>query len=76
MKFSEAVLAFKSANPWLGDNEAPAVATLEALAVALDAEAIPTPALVAQFGLTYRNLAKAAPVADTAVDPLEAALPA
>jgi len=50
------------------------VAALTATAALLDTEVVP--ALLAQYGLTYRSLLKRAPAADVAVDDLEAALPA
>lgn len=72
-RFSEAVERFESSAPWLGDPHAPALVTLRVLAETLDA-GDRTPALVAQFGLTYRSLAKLAPSEAGAEDPLEAAL--
>ena len=71
--FGEAVAEFVSSAPWLGSPHAPALMTLRTLAKALDGGDL-TPALVAQFGLTYRNLAKLAPATPSAPDPLEAAL--
>lgn len=72
--FTQTVEDFESASTWLSDEDQPAVTTLFALAEELDGGPL-MPALVAQFGLTYRSLLKRAPVADTvAVDPLEEAL--
>lgn len=71
--FSASVEEFVSASPWLAAPHAPALATLRALATALDGGDL-TPALVGQFGLAYRNLAKLAPAAPAPVDPLAAAL--
>lgn len=73
--FSASVDEFVSASPWLGAPHSPALATLRALAAALDCGDL-TPALVAQFGLTYRNLAKLAPAAPGEMDPLAEALAA
>ncbi|MFJ2544385.1 hypothetical protein [Microbacterium sp. NPDC087589] len=71
--FSESVAEFESSAPWLGAPHMPALVTLRKLAEALDGGAL-TPALVAQFGLTYRNLAKLAPAATGEESPLEKAL--
>ncbi|MBZ4485971.1 hypothetical protein LQ938_09670 [Microbacterium sp. cx-55] len=71
--FGTSVDEFVGAAPWLGAPHAPALATLRALAAELDTGDL-SPALVAQFGLTYRNLAKLAPMTPATVDPLEAAL--
>ncbi|MGM7677582.1 hypothetical protein [Microbacterium sp. A94] len=71
--FAGAVEAFKSASPWLGASDMPALVTLNKLAELLDNGDL-TPALVAQFGLTFRSLAKLAPATDDAPDPLEKAL--
>lgn len=63
-QFTTAVAAFKaSANSWLSDDDAPAIAALEAAAAQLDKEM--TPALLAQYGLIYRSLLKRKP-GDTA----------
>ncbi|GAA4155950.1 hypothetical protein GCM10022286_05630 [Gryllotalpicola daejeonensis] len=57
-KFTTAVNRFKrSAKGRLSDADAPAVATLEVLASELDSGNL-TPALIAQYGLTYRSLLK------------------
>lgn len=58
--FKKAVETFKkSAADWLSDEDLPAVVVLEQTAEQLDTKI--TPALVAQFGLTYRNLLKRKP---------------
>lgn len=76
VSFSEAVDKFEAASPWLGDADLPALVTLRALADELD-EGKMVPALIAQYGLTYRALRARSPQADNApVDPLAAALEA
>lgn len=70
--YKQSVKDFIAASPWLTPAHAPAVVTLETLAESLDKE-ISGP-LVAQFNLTYRNLAKAAPTAAPVEDPLQALL--
>lgn len=58
--FTEAVETFKkSAADWLTDEDSPAVAALEAAAAELDRKM--SPALLAAYGLTYRNLLKRKP---------------
>jgi len=53
--FVEAVAKFKkSAEGWLQDEDAPALAALEGAAAALDQNI--TPALLSSYGLTYRAL--------------------
>ncbi|MBD8466799.1 hypothetical protein IFU30_11020 [Plantibacter sp. CFBP 8798] len=64
--FKGAVREFMKANPWLGPAHAPATITLRKLAAELDREV--TAALVAQYGVTYRNLLKQAPGAAPDVD--------
>lgn len=72
--FRSAVKAFEDASPWLGDADLPARVALRSMADALDGGDL-APALLAQFGLTFRNLQKRAPAEDHApADPLEAAL--
>lgn len=72
--FNEAVDRFEKAAPWLGDADLPAVVTLRAIAVELD-NGTRTPALLGQWGLTYRNLLARAPKADEPeTDPLALAL--
>lgn len=74
--FDESLQEFIAAAPWLGPLDAPALATLEAIGAVLDA-GDRTPALLAQWGLTYRSLLKRAPAErEDATDPLEAALAA
>lgn len=68
--YSASVDEFLKASPWLGPMDAPAVAALQNLAAQLDED--PIPAMVAQFGLTYRNLLKRAPGAEAEVDPIDA----
>lgn len=76
MTFTDALQEFVDAAPWLGALDAPALATLEAIAFELDG-GDRTPALLAQWGLAYRSLLKRAPVErEDATDPLEAALEA
>lgn len=67
--FTQSVETFVEASPWIGPEHAPALATLWALAAMLDDEL--SPAGAAQFGLTYRNLAKLAPTAPAEIDELE-----
>ena len=68
--FTESVQEFVAASPWLTSSDAPAVVTLQRLADELDNGAL-VPALVAQFGLTFRNLLKRAPVEGGPADELE-----
>lgn len=70
--FTESVEEFVSASPWLSAEHAPALATLRAVAAELDGGEL-VPALVAQFGLTHRALAKERPTGEEQ-DPLAAAL--
>ena len=53
---------------WLSDTHIPAVAQLRLLAGLIDEN--PIPALIAQYGLTYRDLVKQAPTEPEAVDEL------
>lgn len=62
MTFSESVIEFESASPWLGPQHAPAVVALRAMAGAIDGGDM-TPALLGQFGLAFRSLAKERPTA-------------
>jgi len=71
--FAEAVTAFENASTWLAAPHWPALMALRKLAERLDSGDL-TPALVAQYGLTYRSLAKAAPSATPTKTPLGAAL--
>lgn len=52
----------KSAADWLTDEDAPAIESLKAMAKLLDKDF--SPALQAQYGLTYRSLRKLAPAKD------------
>ncbi|MGC5584144.1 hypothetical protein [Ornithinimicrobium sp. W1665] len=70
--FSAAVQEFEDASPWLGPQHAPAVVSLRAMAVQLDAGDM-APALLGQFGLAFRSLSKERPV-ESGVDPLTVAL--
>jgi hypothetical protein len=71
--FTEAVDKFVDASDsWLTDEDAPAVATLQASAEALDKEL--TSALLAAYGVAYRALLARKPTASATVDPLEALL--
>ncbi|WP_084130319.1 hypothetical protein [Demequina sp. NBRC 110055] len=67
--YKGAVRAFIDASPWLTDADLPALVTLKKLAAALDAGEDRT-AVVAQFGLTFRNLQARAPQADGSGDDL------
>jgi len=72
--FMQATRAFHRSADWLGTDDLPALATMYTIAEELDGGNM-TPALVAQHGLTYRNLLKRAPQVDEgAGDPLEEAL--
>lgn len=71
--FMVATEEFVAASQWLGAEDAPAVATLRAIAVQLD-EGDLVPALVGQYGLAYRNLLKRRPAEPVEVDEFEAAL--
>lgn len=72
--FKSAVDRFVKASPWLGDEHEPALMMLRAIAKELDAGNL-SPAMLAQFGLASRSLAKLAPAAASEpADPLEAAL--
>lgn len=68
--FTEAINKFITSADWLQDEDAVAVVSLLAMAAELDTADKLNPPLVAQFGLTYRNLLKKKPVGDTEVDPL------
>lgn len=58
--YQEAVAAFEAASPWLTDADLPALVTLRSVAKTLD-DGKANPALIAQFGLVYRNLQKRTP---------------
>lgn len=66
--FTEAVLQFIRTSPWLSDVDEPAVVALLAMAAELDNAM--TPALLAQYGLTYRNLLSRAPASPDDQDEL------
>lgn len=81
--FITAVNRFVAASDWLDDEHAPSLVTLKQLARQLDQRV--TGALVAQFGVTFRDLRAQAPASNIPVtpptdepavpaDPLEAAL--
>lgn len=70
--FCDAVKEFEEASPWLGPQHAPAVVALRAMAEVLDSGDL-QPALLGQFGLAFRSLAKERPAA-VELDPLAAAL--
>lgn len=72
--FKAAVNAFQKDAVWLGDADLPAIVSLHKIAEALDGGEM-SPAMLSQFGLTYRSLLKRAPSdAPEKVDPLEQAL--
>ena len=73
--FTEALKRFEDDNAdWL-TAFAPELTTLAFLADKLDSDASANPApLIAQWGLTLRNLRKCAPGSTDTEDPLEAAL--
>lgn len=66
--FVESTLKFISRSSWLTDEDEPAVTALLAMAYKLDDDI--NPPLVAQYGLTYRNLLKRKPDAGDAPDEL------
>ncbi|EQM78203.1 hypothetical protein [Microbacterium maritypicum] len=71
--FTEAVETFLTdAADWLADEDSPAVVFLEQTAAQLDTKM--TPALLSQFGLTYRSLLKKKPVKVEQEDELAKAL--
>lgn len=59
MTLTESTENFIASLDWLEPIHAPAVALLRLLAGQIDEQ--PVPALIAQYGLTYRDLAKHAP---------------
>lgn len=72
--FAFAVEEFmKAAESWLSAEDTPAIVTLENLARMMD-DGEASPAMVSQFGLTYRSLLKRKPVEDAEVDELAEAL--
>ncbi|APF33379.1 hypothetical protein [Microbacterium paludicola] len=71
--FKTSVIRFKrSASDWLTEDDLPALVALEAIARKLDEDM--TPQLLAQYGLTYRNLLARKPKAGADEDELEKAL--
>jgi hypothetical protein len=66
--FTESTGRFLAAATWLTEDDQPAVVTLMALAAELDVNL--NPPLVAQYGLTYRNLLKRKPTIAEEVDEL------
>ncbi len=69
--FKGALRAFVKASPWLDESHETELMALRFLADQLDASPRSPAPLVAQWGLTLRNLKKQAPTADTEDDPLE-----
>lgn len=57
---------FLKAATWLGPIDAPAVASLKAMAKELDSSSQLSPSLLSQYGLSYRSLLKRAPAEDAA----------
>ena len=70
--FTEAVDTFLAAADYLTEEDAPMIASLKIMARQLDKRF--SAATMAQFGLSYRFLAKKAPKEDGVKDPLEALL--
>ena len=70
--FYESTLRFINGASWLTDEDDPAVVALLAMARDLDEKL--NPPLVAQYGLTYRNLLKRKPGATEEVDELAKSL--
>jgi hypothetical protein len=68
--FTQAITKFVASADWLQDEDAVAVISLQAMADELDNADKLNPPLVAQFGLTYRNLLKKKPTGNLEVDPL------
>ena len=67
-RFMTETLKFISSSPWLADEDGPAVVALLAMAAELDEKL--NPPLVAQYGLTYRNLLKRKPAEGDGLDEL------
>lgn len=68
--FTKAVEEFlKEADWWLTEEDYPATVALQHMAAQLDIEM--TPALLSQYGLTYRSLLKKRPAAEPETDELE-----
>lgn len=71
--FEEATHAFLiAAKEWLTDEDAPMTASLVIMAKQLDKRF--SAATMAQYGLSYRYLAKRRPAGENVIDPLEALL--
>lgn len=70
---TDAVDTFLASAHWLTAEDAPAVATLRALAERLDTDPEPLPAMFSQYGLVYRALLKRSH-GPSEKDPLEAML--
>lgn len=71
--FLGSINAFTASSPWLGPEHGPAIVTLRALARQLDQRV--TAALVAQFGVTFRDLRSQSPSSTApSSDPIETAL--
>lgn len=70
--FEDAVNVFLANADWLTDEDAPMVASLVIMAKQLDKRF--SAATMAQFGLSYRFLAKRRPDNESTKDPLEALL--
>ena len=68
MTFTESIDTFLANADWLDDDDLPAIVALRAMAAELDQQI--NPPLIAQFGLTYRNLLKRKPEAFEEVDEL------
>jgi len=71
--FQDAVKRFEASADWLGDADLPALVTLRRIADELDGGNM-SPALISQFGLTFRDLRKRQSSGDGDGDALEAAL--
>ena len=66
--FTNVTLKFISESSWLTDEDGPAIVALLAMAGELDENI--NPHLIAQYGLTYRNLLKRKPGGEDAPDEL------
>jgi len=74
MSFTKSIQAFISVSDWLAPEHMPAVYTLTALAEQLDSSPNVSAALIAQFGVTFRDLRSQAPSSSYTDDPIEQAL--
>lgn len=61
--FKTATEAFLKSADWLGDDDLPAIITLQKIAAQLDEGGLQA-ALVAQYGVTYRSLLKQRPAGE------------